>query len=701
MKSIITLLLLTLVVSACSQTSDMQENPFFSAYNTPNEAPPFDRITMEHYKPAFEEGIRQQKAELDSIINNPDAPTFDNTIVALEYSGALLTRVSSVFYPMTSANTNSEMQKLQVEMASILASHADDIYLNAQLFDRIRTIYSTRDELGFSAEQERLLSETYKDFIRAGAALSDTEKTRLREINGELSQLSVKFGSNVLAETNGYQLHITDEADLAGLPESVRDAAAETARKDGKEGWIFTLHAPSLTPFMQYAQNRELRKDLYTAYLERGNHGNELDNKSNVKQMVELRAEKAALLGYANHATFVLEESMAAKPENVYDLINRLWDAAKPKFEQEAIEMKALATNDGITDDLQVYDWFYYAEKLRKERFDIDEEQVRAYFPIENVTSGLFDVVNKLWGITLVERKGLPVYHEDVRVYEVFEADKTHRGLVYMDFFPRESKRGGAWMTSFRKQYIDQSGNYIYPIVTIVGNFRKPTGDTPALLSFDEVTTYYHEFGHALHGLLSDRTYQSMTGTAVPRDFVELPSQIMENWPAQPEVMKSFAKHYETGEIIPDELIDKLQASQTFNQGYNTVQYLAAAFLDMDYHTVPAGTDVDPVAFERMSMEKIDIDPSWLRYRSTFFNHVFSGGYSSGYYSYIWSEILDSDAFDAFKQRGLYDQATAQAFRTHILEPGGTEDPMQLYVKFRGSEPGLEPLLRKRGLLDR
>ncbi len=698
MKAFITVLALAFVVGACTNQPTMQENPFFTTWDTPFQAPPFDKIRTEHFKPAFERAIAEQKAEIDSIANNTEAPSFDNTIRALEYSGALLTKVSSVFYPMTSANTNPDIQKIQSEMAPIMSAHNDDIYLNPQLFERVKTVYTTRDELGYSAEQERLLNETYKRFVRAGAALSDEQKSRLREINSELSQASVAFGANVLAETNGYQLHVSDEAELAGLPQGIKDAAAEAAQKAGKEGWVFTLHAPSLTPFMQYAENRELRKQLYEAYLNRGDNGDANDNKALVKKMAELRAERAAMLGYQNHAAYVLEEAMAANPDNVYSLINRLWGAAMPRFKQEAVEMKVLAEQDGITEDLKVYDWFYYAEKLRKERYAIDAEQVREYFPIDQVTNGLFDVVNKLWGVTLKERTDLPVYHEEVKVYEVFEADGSHRGLVYMDFFPRESKRGGAWMTSFRKQYIDQDGNYVHPIVTIVGNFRRPSGDTPALLSFDEVTTYYHEFGHALHGLLSDRTFQSLTGTAVPRDFVELPSQIMENWPAEPEVMKSFAKHYKTGEIIPDELIDKMQASQTFNQGYNTVQYLAAAFLDMDYHTIPSGTSIDPATFEAESMSKIGVDPSWLRYRSTFFNHVFSGGYSSGYYSYIWSEILDSDAFDAFKERGLFDQATAQAFRTHILEAGNTEDPMQLYVKFRGSEPSIEPLLRKRGL---
>lgn len=698
MKAFITVLALAFVVGACTNQPTMQENPFFTTWDTPFQAPPFDKIRTEHFKPAFERAIAEQKAEIDSIANNTEAPSFDNTIRALEYSGALLTKVSSVFYPMTSANTNPDIQKIQSEMAPIMSAHNDDIYLNPQLFERVKTVYTTRDELGYSAEQERLLNETYKRFVRAGAALSDEQKSRLREINSELSQASVAFGANVLAETNGYQLHVSDEAELAGLPQGIKDAAAEAAQKAGKEGWVFTLHAPSLTPFMQYAENRELRKQLYEAYLNRGDNGDANDNKALVKKMAELRAERAAMLGYQNHAAYVLEEAMAANPDNVYSLINRLWGAAMPRFKQEAVEMKVLAEQDGITEDLKVYDWFYYAEMLRKERYAIDAEQVREYFPIDQVTNGLFDVVNKLWGVTLKERTDLPVYHEEVKVYEVFEADGSHRGLVYMDFFPRESKRGGAWMTSFRKQYIDQDGNYVHPIVTIVGNFRRPSGDTPALLSFDEVTTYYHEFGHALHGLLSDRTFQSLTGTAVPRDFVELPSQIMENWPAEPEVMKSFAKHYKTGEIIPDELIDKMQASQTFNQGYNTVQYLAAAFLDMDYHTIPSGTSIDPATFEAESLSKIGVDPSWLRYRSTFFNHVFSGGYSSGYYSYIWSEILDSDAFDAFKERGLFDQATAQAFRTHILEAGNTEDPMQLYVKFRGSEPSIEPLLRKRGL---
>ncbi len=698
MRTLITLCAMTLFVSACSTKTEMQENPFFMTWDTPFQAPPFDKIKTEHFKPAFEEAIRVHKAEVDSIANNPEAPTFDNTIVALEYSGALLTKVSNVFYPMTSANTNPDIQKIQSDLAPVLSAHNDDIYLNSTLFERVKTIYGTRDELGYSAEQEKLLNETYKRFIRAGAALNDAQKARLREINAELSRASVAFGANVLAETNEYQLHITNEADLAGLPDGVKNAAAEVAQKAGKQGWVFTLQAPSLTPFMQYAQNRDLRKQLYEAYLMRGDSGNEKDNKALVKKMTELRAERASMLGYDNHAAFVLEEAMAANPDNVYNLMNRLWTAAKPRFEQEAIEMKALAAQDGVTDELKVYDWFYYAEKLRKERYDLDEEQIREYFPMDRVTEGLFDVVNKLWGITLKERTDLPVYHEEVKVYEVFEADGTHRGLVYMDFYPRESKRGGAWMTSFRKQSIDKDGNYVYPIVTIVGNFRKPTGDTPALLSFNEVSTYYHEFGHALHGLLSDRTYQSMTGTAVPRDFVELPSQIMENWVAEADVMKSFARHYKTGETIPDDLIQKMEASKTFNQGYNTVQYLAAAFLDMDYHTIKAGTQVDPASFEKASMEKIGLDPAWLRYRSTFFNHIFSGGYSSGYYSYIWSEILDSDAFEAFKQRGLFDQATAQAFRTHILEPGGTEDPMALYVKFRGAEPSLDPLLRKRGL---
>lgn len=676
----------------------MQENPFFTTWDTPFQAPPFEKIKTEHYIPAFEEAIKLQMAEIDSIAFSNEAPTFKNTISALEYTGALLTKVSSVFYPMTSANTNKDIQKIQTEMASTLSSHNDDIYLNPHLFDRVKTVYMSRDELGFSAEQERLRSETYKRFIRAGAALSDVQKSRLREVNSELSQASVAFGANVLAETNSYQLHITNEADLAGLPQGVRDVAAEVATNAGKEGWVFTLQAPSLSPFMQYAENRELRKQLYEAYLQRGDNGDDKDNKALVKKMAELRAERAALLGYPNHAAYVLEEAMAANPNNVYNLINRLWIAATPKFEQEAVEMKAIAMQDGITDDLKVYDWFFYAEKLRKERYAIDAESVREYFPINQVTSGLFGVVKNLWGVTLKERTDLPVYHEEVRAYEVSEADGSHRGLVYMDFFPRESKRGGAWMTSFRKQYTDQNGNYVHPIVTIVGNFRRPSGDMPALLSFDEVTTYYHEFGHALHGLLSDRTYQSLTGTAVPRDFVELPSQIMENWPAEPEVMKSFAKHYKTCEIIPDDLIDKMQASRTFNQGYNTVQYLAAAYLDMDYHTISTGTQIDMATFEAASMYKIGLDPAWLRYRSTFFNHIFSGGYSSGYYSYLWSEILDSDAFEAFKQHGLYDQATAQAFRTHILEAGNTEDPMQLYVKFRGSEPRIDALLRKRGL---
>lgn len=695
-KSLITVAIL--LVTACTSDNSMKDNPFFSEFNTPHGAPPFDQIRIEHYKPAFEEGIRQHKLEIDSIINNNEAPTFENTIKALEYSGSLLNRVSQVFYAMTSANTNEELQKIQSEMAPILSSHSDDIYLNPKLFERVATVYNNRGELGYSPEQERLLSETYKEFVRAGANLKDDQKARLRSINSELSQLSVDFGANILAENNEYQLHLTQESDLAGLPEGVKTAAAEAAKKANKEGWVFTLHAPSLMPFMQYADNRELRKTLYEAYLNRGNNGDQKDNKSLVKKMAELRAERANLLGYDTHAAYVLDEAMAKTPENVYSLLNKLWSAAMPRFKQEADELQQLAKADGINEPLAVYDWFYYTEKMRKKKYDLDEEALRAYFPLEQVTKGLFDVVNKLWGVTLKQRTDIPVYHEDVQVYEVFEADGKHRGLVYMDFFPRESKRGGAWMTSFRKQHIDAKGNYVYPIVTIVGNFRKPTQDTPALLSFDEVSTYYHEFGHALHGLLSDRSYPSLTGTSVPRDFVELPSQIMENWVAEPEVLKSFGKHYKTGEQIPDDLINKMVSSQTFNQGYNTVQYLAAAFLDMDYHTLKTGQAIEVSAFEKASMDKIKVDPSWLRYRSTFFNHIFSGGYSSGYYSYIWSEILDSDAFDAFKQKGLFDQATASSFRKNILETGGSEDPMALYVRFRGSEPQLDALLRKRGL---
>jgi len=694
-------LLLTLAVllfTACTSENTMKDNPFLSDFNTPLGAPPFDQIKIEHYKPAFEEGIRQHKNEIDSIVNSDEEPTFENTIKALEYSGSLLNRVSQVFFAMTSANTNEELQKIQSEMAPILSAHSDDIYLNTKLFERVASVYNNRGELAYSPEQERLLSETYKEFVRAGANLTDEQKTRLRTINGELSKLSVDYGANVLAENNDYQLHITKESDLAGLPEGVKSAAAETAKKANKEGWVFTLHAPSLMPFLQYAENRALRKELYEAYLNRGNNGDQKDNKTIVKKMVELRSERASLLGYPNHAAYVLDEAMAKNPENVYALLNKLWSAAVPRFKQENEELQQLAKADGISEPLAVYDWFYYTEKMRKKKYDLDEEELRAYFPLEHVTKGLFDVVNKLWGITLKQRTDLPVYHEDVSVYEVFEADGKHRGLIYMDFFPRESKRGGAWMTSFRKQHIDAKGNYVYPIVTIVGNFRKPTKDTPALLSFDEVSTYYHEFGHALHGLLSDRSYPSLTGTSVPRDFVELPSQIMENWVAEPEVLKSFGKHYKTGEPIPDALINKMVSSQTFNQGYNTVQYLAAAFLDMDYHTINAGQKIDVSAFEKSSMENLQIDPSWLRYRSTFFNHIFSGGYSSGYYSYIWSEILDSDAFDAFKQKGLFDAATATSFRKNILETGGSEDPMTLYVRFRGAEPQLEPLLRKRGL---
>ncbi|WP_394336483.1 M3 family metallopeptidase [Flavobacterium macacae] len=674
-------------------------NPFFQAYNTPYEVPPFDKIKTEHFKPAILEGIKKHEAEITAIANSSEAPSFENTILAMENAGELLSKVNIVFGNLNSANTNDELQKIAKEVSPNLAAHNDNIYLNEKLFKRVKAIWDKKESLKLNLEQAKILENRHKAFVRSGANLSNEDKDKLRKINAELSLTSLKYGQNILAETNKYELVISDRKELTGLPQELINAAAEDAKAKGKDGkWVFTLSNSSVMPFLQYSSNRKLRQQIWDAYQTRANHDDDLDNKENVIKLANLRGEKARLLGYKSHSDYVLEEAMAKNPANVAQLLNDLWAPALEIAKTEAADIQKMMDKDGIKDQVKPYDWRYYTEKIRKQRFDLDEQELKPYFSLENVRGGVFQVTEKLFGLKFKQLNDVPKYHEEVTTWEVTEADGTHVGILYMDFYPRASKRGGAWMTSYRSQKT-VNGERNAPVISIVCNFTKPTGGAPALLTFDEVTTFFHEFGHALHGLLSNVTYKSLAGTSVSRDFVELPSQIMENWASEPEVLKMYAKHYKTGKVIPDALIEKLQKSGTFDQGFTTVEYLAASFLDMEYHSQTAPITLDANAFEKNAMKKIGlIDAIIPRYRSTYFQHIFSGGYSSGYYSYIWSGVLDTDAFEAFKSTTLFNPEKAKLFRENILEKGGTEDPMVLYKRFRGAEPSVEPLLRKRGL---
>lgn len=698
MKLLPFLLLATAALPALAQTAD---NPFFRPYATPFGVPPFSEIKPEHFEPAFEEGMKQQATEISALVRRRDVPTFENTIVALDRGGDLFSRVSTVFGNLNQANTNDQLQKIAQTLAPKLSKHRDDISLNPLLFQRVKMVYDQRASLKLTPEQATLLEKTYKNFVRSGAALPADKQERLRKINEESSLLTLKFGQNLLAENNAYALVVEKAEDLSGLPAPAVAAAADEAKKRNQTGkWVFTLQNPSILPFLQYADNRSLREQLFNAYLERGNHNDERDNKAVLTKLVALRAERAALLGYPNHAAYVLEESMAKTPAKAGELLNQLWTATVPVVQQEAAELQALMDKDGKNQKLEAWDWRYYAEKLRKQKYDLDEQSLRPYFALDNVRDGIFMLCKNLYGLRFERRADIAGYHPDALAYEVKEADGRHLGILFMDFFPRASKRGGAWMTSYRRQEV-QGGKPITPVVSIVCNFTKPSGSDPALLSPDEVRTFFHEFGHALHGLLSNVTYGGLSGTSVPRDFVELPSQIMENWATEPQMLKLYAKHYQTGAVIPDALLDKMQKSSLFNQGFATSEYLAASLLDLAYHTLPAGqTPNDVLSFEKAKMDSIglvaQIPP---RYRSTYFQHVFAGGYSAGYYSYIWSAVLDADAFEVFKQKGLFDPKSAASFRKNVLERGGTEEPMTLYKRFRGAEPDIKPLLKRRGLV--
>jgi peptidyl-dipeptidase Dcp len=684
-----------LVLSACG-AKEPTENPFFTEWTTPFGMAPFDQVQEEHFLPAFEKAIAEERAEVEAIAANPDPPTFDNTLAALDATGELMNKVGGVFYTLVGAETNEEIQAIAKEVAPMRSNLRDDILMNPQLFARIKAVYEQREELELDPEQMRLLEETYLDFVNGGAELSEADKERMREINTKLSTLGLQFGDNVLAETNKYQLLIDDEEDLAGLPPAVVQGAADAAAEAGEEGkWLFTVHRPSIYPFLDYADNRELREQIFKAYIMRGDHDDEFDNKAILSEILALRAEKAKLLGYDTHADRVLERRMAKNPEAVYELLEDLWHPSLGVAREEAEALQEAIAADGFDFGLEPWDWRYYTEKIRKARYDIDEQEVRQYFMIDNVIDGAFYVANRLYGIEFTEIEGIPTYHPDVRTFEVTDVDGSHLGIFMTDYYPRPGKRGGAWSRSIRSQWV-RDGVDVRPVVLNVGNFQRPVGDDPALLSLEHVHTLFHELGHGLQALLSQVTYRGSGG--VTRDFVELPSQIMENWVLEPEVLKVYAKHYQTGEVIPDELVEKIQAAKLFNQGFESVEYLAACYLDMDWHTLedPAGADVNE--FEKTSMDNIGLIPEIVvRYRSTYFNHII-GGYSAGYYSYVWSAVLDADAFAAFQETSLFDQETAASFRTNILERRGAEDPEELYLRFRGRQPSVEPLLKRRGL---
>ncbi|WP_116787083.1 M3 family metallopeptidase [Flavobacterium psychrotrophum] len=668
-------------------------------FTTKHDTAPFSSIKTEDFLPAFKEGIEKARAEVDAIVNNPEAPTFENTIVAMSYSGDTLDKISSIFFNLHSAETNDEIQKIAQEVSPLLSEFGNDIRLNADLFERVKAVYDQKNSLTLTAEQTTLLDKQYKGFSRNGANLPEDKKNQLREIDKQLSKLSLEFGENVLNETNAFTLHITNEADLAGLPEGAIEAARETATSQEKEGWVFTLDHPSYLPFMTYANNRELRKKLALAFGAKGFQDNEYNNEQIVLQIVKLRHERATLLGYASHANFVLEERMAESPEKVKSFLNDLLAKAKPAAEKEFDELTAFAKElDGI-EQLEKWDGAYYSEKLKQKLFNLDDEKLKPYFKLENVLNGAFTIAGKLYGLTFEEVKDIDVYHKDVTTYEVKDEKGDLVAIFYADFFPRKGKRNGAWMTSFKNQYVLDGVNE-RPHVSIVCNFTKPTASKPSLLTFNEVTTLFHEFGHALHGLLADTVYPSLSGTSVYWDFVELPSQVMENWCYEPEALALFAHHYETGEIIPIEYINKIKESASFQEGIATMRQLSFGLLDMGWHSEDPSHITSLKDFETQQFSDTQLYPDVKENAmSTAFSHIFQGGYSSGYYSYKWAEVLDADAFELFQEKGIFDKETATKFKEFVLSKGGTEHPMTLYKRFRGQEPKPEALLRRAGLL--
>ena len=690
-KSILILAASCMMYSCTTQT---ETNPFLTEFQTPYGVPPFDQIKLEHYEPAFMKGIDEQNANIQAITSNAEAPTFDNVIVAFDNSSPILDRVGGVFYNLTEAETTDELTALSMKLAPVMSEHNDNILLNEALFAKIKAVYQQKDSLQLTTEQRRLLEKTYKSFVRSGANLPADKQARLREINKQLSTLGIRFDKNILNENNEFKLFVDKEEDLAGLPEWFRQSAAAEAKAAGQEGkWLFTLHNSSRLPFLQYSANRPLREKVYKAYIQRGNNNDKNDNKKIITEIVSLRLEKARLLGFDCYSNFVLDNTMAKDSKTVMDFLNNLWQYALPKAKAEAAELQKLMDRENKGEKLEAWDWWYYTEKLRKEKYNLEEEQIKPYFKLENVREGAFAVANKLYGITLTPMDSIPVDNPDVQVFEVKDADGSQLGIFYTDYFPRAGKSGGAWMSNYREQQGD-----IRPLVCNVASFTKPVGDTPSLLTIDEVETLFHEFGHALHGLLTKCQYKGTSGTNVVRDFVELPSQINEHWATEPEVLKMYAKHYQTGETIPDELIEKILNQKTFNQGFITTELMAAAFLDMNLHNLTDTTGLDVVAFEKEAMDRLGLIPEIApRYRTTYFSHII-GGYAAGYYSYLWANVLDNDAFEAFKENGIFDRHTADLFRRNVLEKGDSEDAMTLYRNFRGAEPQLEPMLKNRGM---
>ena len=697
-----TIILATVVLGgACKKSDkpDLSNNPFMKEWDTPYGVPPFDKIKTTDYLPAIQEGMRQQAEIIEQICENKEAPTFANTLIPYEYSGELLNKVTAVFMNLAECMNSPEMERLSDTIIPMLTRHGDDIMLNDKLFEKIKIVYDNRDKENLNAEQLRLLEVTYKDFVRGGANVPANKQALFRDINEKLSSLTLKFGNNVLGATNSYALFVDNEEDLAGLTEGQLAAAKEAAdgMENAKGKYAFTVHIPSMEPFLQNCQNRELRKKLWTAYSTRCLDG-EYSNKEIINEIVKLRLEKAQILGFDNYANYVLDDCMAKNDKNVYNLLMQVWKPALAKAKEEAALYQKMMKEDGIEGSLQPYDWRYYAEKLRKEQYDLNDEDIRPYLALDSARKGLFYVCERLYGLTFKENTEIPVYHKDVKAYEVID-DNNVIAVVYMDFFPRESKRSGAWMTNFREQYYDRDGKNHIPVVSLVFNFTKPVGDKPALLNIDETQTLYHEFGHALHSILSRCHYPSLSGTNVPRDFVEMPSQFMEHFAFEPEVLKVYAHHYETGEPIPDELVEKIERAATYGQGFFNTELLAASILDMDYHTVTSPVNIKLPDYENQQMAKIGLIPSIIsRYRSPYFQHIFAGGYGAGYYSYTWAAVLDNDAYQCFKDHGIFDPATATSFRTNILERGNTADAMTLYVAFRGHEPSIDPLLKNRGL---
>lgn len=697
-----TFVLAAVLLSGCKKKEDnaaLKENPFMQEWNTPYGVPPFDKIEKEHYLPAFEEGMRQQKTAIEEIVSNKENPTFANTIIPLEYSDELLNKVSSVFFNLTECCNDEDMEKLADTIMPMVTQHGDDIMLNEKLFQKVKKVYENRKNENLNPEQLRLLEETYKSFVRGGANVPVEKQQRFREINTKIASLTQKFGNNVLKATNSYTLVVSDVAKLEGLTEQqLNNAKAlgnENEKTKGK--YVFTLDMPTLEPFLMNCKNRELRKEIWEAYANRCLKG-QFDNTSIINELVNLRLEKANILGFDNYANYVLDDCMAKNADNVYALLKQVWTPALAKAKDEAAQYQKMIDKEKGGFTLEPYDWRYYSEKLRKEKYDLNDEIIRPYFSLDTAKQGLFTVCKQLFGITFKENKNIPVYQEDVQVYEVIDNNEVI-AVVYLDFFPRSSKRSGAWMTNFREQYYTREGKNMIPVVSLVFNFTKPSGNTPSMLSIDELQTLFHEFGHGLHSILSRCHYRSLSGTNVPRDYVEMPSQFMEHFATEPSVLKMYAHHYETGEVIPDDLIAKMEAAATYGQGFINTELLAASLLDMDYHTITSKTKVTLPDFERKQLSKLGLIPSIIsRYQSPYFQHVFAGGYASGYYSYTWAAVLDNDAFEPFKENGIFDPATATAFRTNILEKGNTEEVMNLYVAFRGQEPSIEPLLKNRGL---